>query len=262
MEFPEIKSTPESITKTKAKNKIIKAFDSDLPDEKDIAMEQFSEYIGKFAAYAGMLKLGMKNITKFGPEIVSTAKKMGFEVFYDMKFFDIPNTVGEAVYEATKLGIKIINVHAMGSRKMMIAAIQGREFALLENPKLERPLLIAVTVLTSISQDEFNNDIGIPGTIAETVLRYSINTANVGFDGVVCSGQEVKILRNSTDIPDDFILITPGIRQTDGEADDQQRITTPTVAVQDGSDYLVIGRPIKYIEGAQEILQEVIGAIN
>ncbi|MFK7780223.1 MAG: orotidine-5'-phosphate decarboxylase [Candidatus Gracilibacteria bacterium] len=251
------KNTPKA-----AREFIIKAYDSDLPDDRVIAMEELSNNIESFLKYASMLKFGMKNITKFGPDIVNMAKKMGYEVFYDMKFFDISNSVGEAVYEATKLGVKMINVHAIGCKKMMIAAIHGREVALQENPKLKRPILLAVTVLTSISQDEFNNEIGIPGSIADTVLRYSISTAEVGFDGVVCSGQEVKRLRNEPKIPNDFILVTPGIRQKGGSDDDQERITTPTVAIKDGSNFLVVGRPIKSLEGAQKVFQEVTEAIN
>lgn len=244
------------------KNKIIKAFDDNLPDDSCEALAFIDKNIKEFAPYIGMIKLGMKTVTKLGPVVIELAHSYGFEVFYDLKFCDIPETVKGAVYEATKLGVKIINVHAFGAKKMMIAAREGRDKALSENPKLNKPILIAVTVLTSISQEEFNNEIGIPGKIEDTVLRYAITAKECGLDGVVCSPKEIEKLKYLK-VPvyplyrRDFVLVTPGIRPTWSSQDDQQRVMTPKEALELGADYLVIGRPISTVEGAIKTLEEI-----
>jgi len=181
------------------------------------------------------LKVGKELFTIAGPKIVEQFMQRGFEVFLDLKFHDIPNTTAQACKAAASLGVWMVNVHALGGRKMMEAA---RE-ALASN--VIRPKLIAVTVLTSMSQDDLNG-IGMTATPAEMVLRLATLARDSGLDGVVCSAQEAALLRHQCG--NNFCLVTPGIRPADSAADDQSRIMTPSSALKNGSSYLVIGRPI------------------
>ncbi|MBQ0760096.1 MAG: orotidine-5'-phosphate decarboxylase [Gammaproteobacteria bacterium] len=182
------------------------------------------------------LKVGKELFTLYGPEVVRDLHKRGFEVFLDLKFHDIPNTAAAAVAAAADMGVWMVNVHASGGVKMMSAA----KAALLPFGK-EAPLLIAVTVLTSMQSDELAA-VGVGDNALAQVSRLAALTAECGLDGVVCSAQEVSVLRDI--VPDDFLLVTPGIRPEGSERGDQQRVATPTEAVAMGSNYLVIGRPI------------------
>jgi orotidine-5'-phosphate decarboxylase len=182
------------------------------------------------------LKVGKELFTLYGPEVVRDLHKRGFEVFLDLKFHDIPNTTAAAVAAAADMGVWMVNVHASGGVKMMSAA----KAALLPFGK-EAPLLIAVTVLTSMQSDELAA-VGVGDNALAQVSRLAALTAECGLDGVVCSAQEVSVLRDI--VPDDFLLVTPGIRPEGSERGDQQRVATPTEAVAMGSNYLVIGRPI------------------
>lgn len=182
------------------------------------------------------LKVGKEMFTLFGPEFVRTLIKAKFDVFLDLKFHDIPNTVAKAVAAAAELGVWMVNVHASGGTRMMTAA---RE-ALLPYGE-QAPLLIAVTVLTSMT-DEDLAEVGILRSSAEQVLALARLTRDAGLDGVVCSAQEASLLK--AELGHDFKLITPGIRPAGSDAGDQRRIMTPEQALAAGSDYLVIGRPI------------------
>ena len=182
------------------------------------------------------LKVGKEMFTLFGPEFVRTLIKAKFDVFLDLKFHDIPNTVAKAVAAAAELGVWMVNVHASGGTRMMTAA---RE-ALLPYGE-QAPLLIAVTVLTSMT-DEDLAQVGILRSSAEQVLALARLTRDAGLDGVVCSAQEASLLK--AELGHDFKLITPGIRPAGSDAGDQRRIMTPEQALAAGSDYLVIGRPI------------------
>jgi orotidine-5'-phosphate decarboxylase len=182
------------------------------------------------------LKVGKELFTLYGPEVVRDLHKRGFEVFLDLKFHDIPNTTAAAVAAAADMGVWMVNVHASGGVKMMSAA----KAALLPFGK-DAPLLIAVTVLTSMQSDELAA-VGVGDNALAQVSRLAALTAECGLDGVVCSAQEVSVLRDI--VPDDFLLVTPGIRPEGSERGDQQRVATPTEAVAMGSNYLVIGRPI------------------
>lgn len=168
--------------------------------------------------------------------MVRDLQRRGFEVFLDLKFHDIPNTTAAAVAAAADLGVWMVNVHASGGGKMMSAA----KAALAPFGK-DAPLLIAVTVLTSMQSNELGS-IGVNDDAVSQVGRLAKLTADSGLDGVVCSAQEVSILRGQ--IPDDFLLVTPGIRPEGSALGDQQRVATPSEAISMGSDYLVIGRPI------------------
>lgn len=181
------------------------------------------------------LKVGKELFTLAGPKIVEQCMQRGFEVFLDLKFHDIPNTTAQACKAAASLGVWMVNVHAMGGRKMMETAREA--LAKSSRP----PKLIAVTILTSMAQEDLAG-IGISASPAEMVLRLATLARDSGMDGVVCSAQEAALLRQHCG--EKFSLVTPGIRPADAAADDQSRIMTPTAALQNGSNYLVIGRPI------------------
>jgi len=182
------------------------------------------------------LKVGKELFTRSGPELVRALNGRGFEVFLDLKFHDIPNTAAAAVAAAADLGVWMVNVHASGGKKMMTACRER-----LENFGKDRPLLIAVTVLTSMDADDLWG-IGIADSPQAQVSRLATLTRNCGLDGVVCSAQEAPALKAEQGA--EFKLVTPGIRPLSSDKGDQQRIMTPTDAIKAGSDYLVIGRPI------------------
>lgn len=194
------------------------------------------------------LKVGKELFTRSGPSFVSTLVKKGFDVFLDLKFHDIPNTVANACQAGADLGVWMINVHAMGGRKMLEAArkaipINGA------NPKL-----IAVTVLTSMGAEDLK-EIGLDTTPADQVKRLATLTNECGLDGVVCSPQEISLLRKI--ISADFELVTPGIRPQWSVTGDQKRIMTPAEAMQQGSNYLVIGRPITQAAQPMDALEKI-----
>ena len=181
------------------------------------------------------LKVGKELFTASGPALLEQLMRRGFEVFLDLKFHDIPNTTAQACKAAAALGVWMVNVHAMGGRKMLEAAREA-----IAN-SAQQPKLIAVTLLTSMVQEDLA-DIGIDATPAEMVLRLAKLTRDSGLDGVVCSAQEAALLRKQCG--NDFCLVTPGIRPAYASLDDQSRVMTPLAALQAGSSYLVIGRPI------------------
>ena len=182
------------------------------------------------------LKVGKEMFTLFGPEFVKSLVALGFDVFLDLKFHDIPNTVAKAVAASAELGVWMVNVHACGGLRMMAAAKQA-----LADYGDKAPLLIAVTVLTSMEQDELQQA-GVPGSLQDQVLRLATLTQQAGLDGVVCSAREASLLKQH--LGADFKLVTPGIRPVGSELGDQRRVLTPAEACSQGSDYLVIGRPI------------------
>ena len=182
------------------------------------------------------LKIGKEMFTKFGPDLVHAIQQRGFQVFLDLKFHDIPNTVAGAVKSAADLGVWMVNVHASGGLKMMMAARDA-----LQGYGAKRPLLIAVTVLTSFDAEQLAA-IGITRSLDEQVLALAKLTETAGLDGVVCSAREAAALRAQSRAG--FCLVTPDIRPAGSEAGDQVRTLTPKEALQAGSSYLVIGRPI------------------
>ncbi|MCT8126030.1 orotidine-5'-phosphate decarboxylase [Alishewanella sp. BS5-314] len=182
------------------------------------------------------LKVGKEMFTHFGPDFVKALQQRGFEVFLDLKFHDIPNTVAKAVAAAAELGVWMVNVHASGGSRMMQAAKE----ALLPFGA-QAPKLIAVTVLTSMEQADLT-ELGIMLTPAQQVQKLAALTAAAGLDGVVCSAQEATLLKQQ--FGQQFQLVTPGIRPANSTADDQRRVMTPKAAQLAGVDYMVIGRPI------------------
>jgi orotidine-5'-phosphate decarboxylase len=194
------------------------------------------------------LKIGKELFTVAGPQLVEKVQQRSFEVFLDLKFHDIPNTTAQACKAAANLGVWMVNVHASGGSRMMEAAREG-----LANFS-QRPKLIAVTVLTSMAQADLA-ELGISATPAEQVSRLAALTQASGLDGVVCSAQEAALLRRQAG--DEFCLVTPGIRPADANADDQSRIMTPRAALEAGSSYLVIGRPITKAADPLLALQQI-----
>jgi len=194
------------------------------------------------------LKVGKELFTAAGPHLVETLIAKGFGVFLDLKFHDIPTTVAKACEAASRLGVWMLNVHASGGSAMMEAAREGVERS------GEKPILIAVTVLTSMNQ-QMLNEVGVAGTVSDQVLNLATLTQRSGLDGVVCSAQEAPILRKA--LGDKFCLVTPGIRPADAALDDQSRVVTPSQALTLGSSYLVIGRPITQSRNPLETLRKI-----
>jgi orotidine-5'-phosphate decarboxylase len=194
------------------------------------------------------LKVGKELFTAAGPQLVEQLMRNGFEIFLDLKFHDIPNTVAQACKSAAALGVWMVNVHALGGRRMMEAAHEA--LASVSRP----PKLIAVTVLTSMGQEDLV-DLGINDTPAQMVLRLAQLARNSGVEGVVCSAQEAALLRR--ECGENFCLVTPGIRPAQSSMDDQMRVMTPQAALENGASYLVIGRPITRAADPLQVLQEI-----
>ena len=206
-------------------------------------------FVDKIDPATCRLKVGKEMFTLFGPEFIRELHKRGFSVFLDLKFHDIPNTCSKAVRAAAELGVWMVNVHASGGERMMQAS---RE--ILEPYGTDRPLLIGVTVLTSMEQNDLAG-IGLDLEPQEQVMRLAKLSKNSGLDGVVCSAQEASLLKSTLGI--EFKLVTPGIRPVGADIGDQKRIMTPTKAVESGSDYLVIGRPITQAANPSEVLMSI-----
>ena len=206
------------------------------------------ELAGRLSPALCRLKVGKELFTRSGPQLVEQLQGMGFDVFLDLKFHDIPNTVAGAVRAAGELGVWMVNVHAGGGRRMMEAAMESLQGL------ANRPLLIAVTVLTSMTGEDLR-ELGYTETATERVLRLAALTADSGLDGVVCSAMEAADLRRARG--DDFCLVTPGIRLAGDSADDQRRVVTPADGIAMGSDYLVIGRSITAAADPLAALQRV-----
>lgn len=199
------------------------------------------------------LKVGKELFTTSGPDIVKRIQDLGFDVFLDLKFHDIPATVEKACRAAAKLGVWMLNVHALGGMEMMRAAKLG----VTESGTATK--LIAVTILTSHSQTDLDQ-IGLQGKIADQVLRLATMSSECGMEGVVCSAQETKLIREA--IGEDFLLVTPGIRPPGSATNDQSRIVTPKEALDNGSSYLVIGRPITQSKDPGNTLKLINQSIN
>ena len=202
-------------------------------------------FLNKFANEQLYLKIGMELFYSEGPEIVREIKKKGHKIFLDLKLHDIPNTVEKAMKSLSKLDVDMTNVHAAGTKDMMEAGLRG-----LTKEDGSRPILIAVTQLTSTSQERMQKELLINEPIEEVVMKYAENTKEAGLNGVVCSPLEVQAVKQRCG--KDFITVTPGIRFAAKDAGDQVRITTPAKAKELGSDYIVVGRPITQAENPVE----------
>lgn len=209
--------------------------------------------IDKISPTDCILKIGSEMFTLFGPDFVRALVKRGFKIFLDLKFHDIPTTVAKACLACANLGVWMLNVHATGGLTMMKAAKES--LSIFKNP----PLLIAVTVLTSMNINDLNH-LGMKTTIEEQVVHLAHLAKHANLDGVVCSAFEVKAIKEKCPAP--FITVTPGIRLKDGFNQDQSRVMTPLEAKEQGSDYLVIGRPITRSEHPKEIIQSILSNLQ
>ncbi len=199
--------------------------------------EKTFEFLDKFTGRKPFVKIGMELFYAEGPQIVKEIKKRGHKIFLDLKLHDIPNTVKKAMSVLSGLDVDLCNLHASGTVRMMEAAIEG-----LTREDGTRPLLIAVTQLTSTDQQAMEEDLLIKEDIADVVIHYAKNAKKAGLDGVVCSPLEAgKVHENCGK---DFLTVTPGVRFADGDIGDQKRVMTPAEAKKIGSDYIVVGRPV------------------
>ncbi len=206
------------------------------------------QLVARLAPDLCRLKVGKELFTRAGPQLVEDLAARGFDVFLDLKFHDIPNTVAGACHAAAELGVWMLNVHALGGERMLQAAKEGVMRA------THSPLLIAVTILTSMDEADLVA-VGLAGSPLDNVLRLAQLAQQSGLDGVVCSSRETPVLRGQLD--PGFRLITPGIRPAGSQADDQRRVMTPVDAINSGSDYLVIGRPVTRADDPVGVLRTI-----
>ena len=199
------------------------------------------DFLEKFKEEKPFVKIGMELFYAEGPSIVRTIKARGHKIFLDLKLHDIPNTVKKSMAVLSSLDVDMCNLHAAGTSAMMTAALEG-----LTRPDGTRPLLIAVTQLTSTDEQRMRDELLIREPIADVVLKYAQNAAASGLDGVVCSPLEAGIVHDVCG--KDFLTVTPGVRFADGDIGDQKRVMTPAEAKKIGSDYIVVGRPITAAE--------------
>lgn len=201
------------------------------------AKEEVMSFLDKFGDVRPFVKIGMELYYAEGPAIVKEIKERGHKIFLDLKLHDIPNTVKKSMAVLSRLDVDMTNLHAAGTSAMMEAAIEG-----LTRPDGTRPMLIAVTQLTSTSEERMKKELLIDAPIDEVVMSYAENAKNAGLDGVVCSPLEAGKVH--TRCGEHFVTVTPGVRFADGDIGDQSRVTTPEKAREIGSDYIVVGRPI------------------
>ena len=203
--------------------------------------EETFQFLDHFTEEKPYVKIGMELYYAEGPAIVKEIKRRGHKIFLDLKLHDIPNTVKKAMSVLRELDVDMTNLHAAGTIAMMEAAVEG-----LSRPDGTRPLLIAVTQLTSTDQERMTNDLLINEPLEKVVMHYAENAKKAGLDGVVCSPLESAAVH--TTCGSEFLTVTPGVRFADGDKGDQVRVTTPAKAKEIGSDYIVVGRPITQAE--------------
>lgn len=236
------------MTRDEARSKIIFALDVD-------SFADAKHWVSVLSGHVGMFKVGKQLFTSHGPDVVRMVENFGGEVFLDLKYHDIPNTVAMASVEAARLGAKLFNLHALGGYEMMARTVEAldKEFA-----GKERGKVLAVTILTSSTEDTLRQ-VGIEHPVREMVARLAQLAKKAGIDGVVASPQEVELIRAACG--NDFLVVTPGVRPTFASTDDQKRVMTPAEAVRAGADYLVIGRPISAapdpLKAAEMIVEEI-----
>ncbi len=213
-------------------------------------------FLDLFTEEKPFVKIGMELFYSAGPEIVREIKRRGHKIFLDLKLHDIPNTVGRSMAVLSGLDVDICNLHAAGGSEMMRTAVKG-----LTREDGSRPLLIAVTMLTSIDEERMNGELGIQGSLPDTVMKYALCARDSGLDGVVCSPLEAQAVHETCG--ESFLTVTPGIRFSGGAEGDQKRVTTPARAREIGSDYIVVGRPITAaadpVEAYRRCVREFLG---
>jgi orotidine-5'-phosphate decarboxylase len=222
------------------------------------SMEQAKTLVERLAGEVGMFKIGKQLFTHAGPQAVQLIKELGGEIFLDLKFHDIPNTVAKAAIEATRLGVKMFNVHASGSLEMMRTTVKEVE-RVCRREKVRRPIMLGVTVLTSLNQDDLQR-LGVEHKVADQVVRLALLTKEAAMDGVVASPHEVADIRSACG--PSFVIVTPGIRPADGNRNDQQRVMTPADALRAGVDYIVVGRPILEAQDPVVAARAIVGEME
>ena len=236
-----------------AKERLVLALDVDN-------FKKAEELVSKLNNYVGVFKIGSQLFTAEGAKVVNMVNERGGKVFLDLKFHDIPNTVARAAEIATKSGVYIFNVHTSGGYEMMKAAAEATKKTSLALG-INKPLILGVTLLTSINQEILEKEIGIKKRLEEQVVHLAKLAKAAGLDGVVASPREIREIRKACG--ENFVILTPGIRPAGKSSDDQKRIMTPREAIKLGADFLVIGRPIRNafnpVEAAKEILKEMEG---
>ena len=236
------------MTREEARSRILFALD----------VESFADakhWVSVLSGHVGMFKVGKQLFTSHGPDVVRMVENFGGDVFLDLKYHDIPNTVAKASVEAARLGVKLFNLHALGGYEMMARTVEALDK---EFPGKNRGKVLAVTILTSSTEDTLRQ-VGIEYPVREMVVRLAQLAQKAGIDGVVASPQEVELIRAACG--SDFLVVTPGVRPAFASTDDQKRIMTPAEAMRAGSDYLVIGRPISAaadpLKAAEAIVEEI-----
>jgi len=218
------------------------------------------QLVGKLSDYVGVFKIGSQLFTAEGAKVVNMVNDKGGKIFLDLKFHDIPNTVARAAEVAAKLGVYIFNVHTSGGYEMMKTAAEATKKTSLALG-INKPLILGVTLLTSINQEILEKEIGIKKGLEEQVVHLAKLAKAAGLDGVVASSWEIKEIRKACG--GDFVILTPGIRPVGKSSDDQKRVMTPQEAIKLGADFLVIGRPIRNavnpVAAAKQILREMEG---
>lgn len=237
---------------TKTKDKIIVPLDVETADDARNIIDEIGDNVGAY-------KIGLQLFTSAGAGFVREVVDSGVKLFLDLKFHDIPNTVAKASIEVARLGIWMFNLHAIGGSEMMCRTLEEvSEFC--EKERIQRPKIIAVTVLTS-SNEETLAETGIGGKVNEQVLNLAKLTAKCGLDGVVASPLETALIRENIENKE-FLIVTPGIRPSFATNDDQKRVMTPKEAIKSGSDYLVIGRPITKAEDKLTAVKRILAEIE
>ena len=234
-----------------SKDKIIFALD----------VEHFAEaqkWVNLLKDRVGIFKVGKQLFTHAGPKVVDMIRQKGQKVFLDLKYHDIPNTVAKAGEEATKLNVAMFNLHALGGFEMMKKTVEASR-ALSKSLGIPKPLILAVTILTSMDEGALK-EVGVQGPLLEEVGRLALLASKAGVDGVIASPQEIGIIRERCG--EKFLIVTPGIRAPSDKKDDQKRTLTPKEAISAGANYLVIGRPIKEAKDPLEAVQKIIEDIS
>ncbi len=233
------------------KDKIIFALD----------VEHFGEaqqWVNRLKDHVGIFKVGKQLFTHAGPKVVDMIRQKGQKAFLDLKFHDIPNTVAKAGEEATKLNVAMFNLHALGGSEMMRKTVEASK-AMAKGLGIPKPLILAVTILTSMTEETLK-EVGVHGPLIEEVGRLASLSLKAGADGVVASPQEIGIIRQKCG--EKFLIVTPGIRHPSDKKDDQKRTMSPKEAITAGANYLVIGRPIKEAKDPLEAVQKIIEDIS
>jgi len=227
-------------------------------------LEEVKSRIEELSPVVGLFKVGKESYTRFGPKVIELVHNYGVEVFLDLKYHDIPNTVKGAASAAAQLGVYMFNVHASGGIDMLKAAKEGVIAAVAKSTR-RLPKIIAVTVLTSIDKNILNKQLNISGNVEEQVLSLAKLTNEAGLDGIVCSAADLYAVKDK--LPKDFMYVTPGIKGPNSQAgSDQKRVFTPGNAIEDGASILVVGRaitghdtPEKRLKAGYEVLQDMAG---